>query len=524
MIDAGRILAGIVVENDVTDLKEYERLKMLISKKYHVPPPRNSDVIKNIPENLREKYVPVLMRKPSRTLSGVAIIAAMTSPYPCPHGKCIYCPGGVEYNTAQSYTGREPAALRAIMNGYDPYRQVRSRIEQLQAIGHSTSKIDGIVMGGTVTARPEEYQKFFVKGMYDAMNGFVSRSIEESKLYNEIAENRMIGLTFETRPDWFYEREIDISLGLGVTRVELGVQTVFDDILELVHRGHGQREIIRSTQLAKDAGLKVCYHMMPGLPGSSPERDIESFKKIFSDENYRPDMLKIYPTLVVEKSELYNWWKEGKYKPYHDDEFLDLLIEIKKFVPRWVRIQRVERDIPVPLIVDGIRRSDIRDLAYRKMKSMGLHCNCIRCREIGRKYERNEILFEPDIRLKKEVYAASGGQEIFLSFDDVNNDAIVGYLRLRIPSENAHRPEVFDSSIVRELKVLGPEVPVNKNYSDAFQHKGYGKLLMEEAERISEEEFSKKYIIVNSGVGAIEYYRKLGYEKFGPYVRKILGE
>ncbi|MDP8011844.1 MAG: tRNA uridine(34) 5-carboxymethylaminomethyl modification radical SAM/GNAT enzyme Elp3 [Thermoplasmata archaeon] len=522
MIDAGKLLADLVIEKNIQDHEEYEKLKMYISKKYHVSPPKNSEVIKNIPDDLKEKFLSILVRKPSRTLSGVAVIAAMTSPFPCPHGKCIYCPGGVEYNTAQSYTGHEPAALRAIMNDYDPYKQVKSRIEQLQAIGHSTSKIDGIVMGGTVTARSEEYQKYFVKGMYDAMNGFTSKNVHESMLYNEISDNRMIGLTFETRPDWFYEREIDIALDLGVTRVELGVQSVFDDILNLVHRGHGQMEIIKSTQLAKDAGLKICYHMMPGLPGSSPEKDLESFKKIFNDENYRPDMLKIYPTLVVENSELYKWWKEGKYRPYHDDDFLDLLIEIKKIVPRWVRIQRVERDIPVPLIVDGIRRSDIRDLAYNKMKSMGLHCNCIRCREIGRKYEKGEILKEPEIKMNRFDYDASKGKEIFLSFDDVKNDAIIGYLRLRIPSEFAHRKEVFQSSMVRELKVLGPEVPVNKIYSNAFQHKGYGKMLMEEAEKISREEFDKKYMLVNSGVGAIEYYRKLGYEKYGPYVRKLI--
>ncbi len=307
-----------------------------------------------------------------------------------------------------------------------------------------------------------------------------------------------------------------------MTRVELGVQTVFDDILDLVHRGHGQKEIIRSTQLAKDAGLKVCYHMMPGLPGSNKEKDLESFRTIFNDENYRPDMLKIYPTLVVENSELYNWWKEGKYRPYHDEEFLDLLVEIKKIVPRWVRIQRVERDIPVPLIVDGIKRSDIRDMAYNKLKSMGMHCKCIRCREIGRKYEKNEILLEPEILMNRMDYNASGGKEIFLSFDDVKNDAIIGYLRLRIPSEKAHRYEVFQSSMVRELKVLGPEVPVNKIYSHAYQHKGYGKLLMEEAEKISREEYDKKYMLVNSGVGAIEYYRKLGYEKYGSYVRKLI--
>jgi len=523
MIDAGKIIADSIINGEIKTREDFERLKVKIAKENHMAIPRNSDILKHIPEELREKYSHIIIRKPSRTLSGVAIVAAMTSPFPCPHGKCIYCPGGVEYNTAQSYTGKEPAALRAIMNDYDPYRQVKSRIEQLRSIGHSTSKIDAIVMGGTVTARPEQYQVEFVKGMYDAMNGFVSENINLSKLYNEISDNRMIGLTFETRPDWFYEREIDIALGLGVTRVELGVQTTFDDILEKVNRGHGQAEVIRSTQLSKDAGLKVVYHMMPGLPGSTLEKDIESFRKIFQDSNYKPDMLKIYPTLVVENSELYKWWREGIYKPYHEEDFLEILIEIKKIVPKWVRIQRVERDIPSPLIVDGIKRSDIRELAYRKMKSMGLHCNCIRCREIGRKIERGEITENPRIEMLREDYYASGGREIFLSYDDVNNDAIIGYLRLRIPSIDAHRPEVRDSSaIVRELKVVGKEVPVDKRYGDAFQHMGFGKGLMEEAERISREEYGMKYLLVLSGIGAIEYYRKLGYEKYGPYVRKLL--
>ncbi|MEM3439273.1 MAG: tRNA uridine(34) 5-carboxymethylaminomethyl modification radical SAM/GNAT enzyme Elp3, partial [Thermoplasmata archaeon] len=346
MIDLGKSIAESIMNGEIKDREEFEKYKMRLAKKYHVQLPGNSEILKHIPEELREKYLGIILRKPSRTLSGVAVVAAMTSPFPCPHGKCIYCPGGVEYNTAQSYTGKEPAALRAIMNDYDAYRQVRSRIEQLRAIGHSTSKIDAIVMGGTVTARPEKYQVDFVKGIYDGANNFISKNINESKLYNEISENRIIGLTFETRPDWFYEREIDIALSLGITRVELGVQSIFDDILSLVNRGHTQKEVIRSTKLSKDAGLKVAYHMMPGLPGSNPEKDIESFRTIFQDSKYKPDMLKIYPTLVVEKSELYEWWKEGKYKPYHEEEFLKILIEIKKIIPKWIRIQRVDRDIP----------------------------------------------------------------------------------------------------------------------------------------------------------------------------------
>ncbi|MEM2938455.1 MAG: tRNA uridine(34) 5-carboxymethylaminomethyl modification radical SAM/GNAT enzyme Elp3 [Thermoplasmata archaeon] len=523
MIDLGKSIAESIMNGEIKDREEFEKYKMRLAKKYHVQLPGNSEILKHIPEELREKYLGIILRKPSRTLSVVAVVAAMTSPFPCPHGKCIYCPGGVEYNTAQSYTGKEPAALRAIMNDYDAYRQVRSRIEQLRAIGHSTSKIDAIVMGGTVTARPEKYQVDFVKGIYDGANNFISKNINESKLYNEISENRIIGLTFETRPDWFYEREIDIALSLGITRVELGVQSIFDDILSLVNRGHTQKEVIRSTKLSKDAGLKVAYHMMPGLPGSNPEKDIESFRTIFQDSKYKPDMLKIYPTLVVEKSELYEWWKEGKYKPYHEEEFLKILIEIKKIIPKWIRIQRVDRDIPAFLIVDGIKRSDIREIAYKRLKEMGLHCRCIRCREIGRKMEKGEIFGEPRMELLREDYESSDGKEIFLSYEDLNNDAIVGYLRLRIPSKDAHRPEVRDSSsIVRELKVVGPEVPVDKKYMGAYQHSGLGKKLMEEAERISSEEFGFNYILVNSGIGAIEYYRKLGYEKFGVYMRKSL--
>ncbi|MGC8585363.1 MAG: tRNA uridine(34) 5-carboxymethylaminomethyl modification radical SAM/GNAT enzyme Elp3 [Thermoplasmata archaeon] len=521
-IDISKLIAKEIRENKNITREEIQKLKMEYSKRFHKRIPKNSEILDAL-EDERDSYRDLLVRKPSRTLSGVAVVAAMTSPFPCPHGKCIYCPGGVEYNTAQSYTGREPAALRAIANDYDPTRQVRARIEQLNKIGHATSKIDGIVMGGTITARPESYQEYFVKGMYDAMNGFESENLMDAKNWNEFSKNRMIGLTFETRPDWFYEREIDESLKIGVTRVELGVQTVFDDILNLVRRGHGQSEVIRATRLARDAGLKIGYHMMPGLPGSSPERDLESFKTIFENENYRPDMIKIYPTVVVKNSELYNWWKEGKYRAYDDDTFLNLLVEIKKIVPKWVRIQRVARDIPVPLIIDGIRRSDIRDLAYNRLKENNSHCRCIRCREIGRKMERGEIINnEFNIQLLRTDYRAGEGIEIFLSFEDLNNDAIIGYLRLRKPSDHFHRHELFNGMIVRELKVLGEEVPVGYKFNMAFQHRGYGRKLMEAAEDITKNEFGYGYLLVNSGSGAVEYYRKLGYEKFGVYVRKKL--
>ncbi|MEM4057108.1 MAG: tRNA uridine(34) 5-carboxymethylaminomethyl modification radical SAM/GNAT enzyme Elp3 [Thermoplasmata archaeon] len=510
-----------ITSGEIKNYDDLEKYKMKLSKEFKVNLPKNSDIIALIPEEARERFYPFLKKKPTRTLSGVAIIAAMSSPSPCPHGKCIYCPGGVEFDTAQSYTGKEPAALRAIQNNYDPYRQTMMRMRQLENIGHSTSKIDVIVMGGTFTARTTAYQEYFVKGIYDALNGMQSESLEEAIQKNEIAEHRAIGLTVETRPDWFNISQIDESLKLGVTRVELGVQTVFDDVLKFVNRGHGQTEIIESTQLSKDAGLKVAYHMMPGLPGMDPDRDLASFKTVFENDAYKPDMLKIYPTLVIKNTGLYELWKNKEYEPYYNNDVVELMIRVMKIIPRWVRIQRIQRDIPVQLIEAGVTRSDIRALIQDTMRRRGEKCNCIRCREIGYKIRENEIKKDQMIELKEEQYTASGGIERFISIEDTNNDALIGYLRLRKPSTKAHRLELSDSAIVRELKVVGPEVPLNYDFSFGYQHQGYGKALMTRAEQVTAD-WGFKYLLVNSGVGARNYYRKLGYELYGPFMRKLL--
>ena len=502
-------------DNRIKSREELEKWKNKLAKKYGMKMPRNSEILKNLSPPLRDKYRPLLLKKPSRTLSGVAIVAIMTSPFPCPHGKCIYCPGGPDKGTAQSYTGHEPAALRASQHNFDPYEQVRARIEQLNVIGHPTDKIDLIIMGGTFTARPQSYQEWFVKRAFDAMNGFIAKNLEEAQLINESAKNRCIGLTVETRPDWFMEREIDFALSLGATRVELGIQTVYDDILKLVKRGHGVKESVIATRLAKDAGFKINYHMMPGLPGSSIEKDFQAFKAIFEDERFKPDMLKIYPTLVVKGTVLYDMWKRGEYEPYSLEEMIDLLVRVKRIVPPWVRIQRIQRDIPAKFIEAGVKRSDLRAIVQREMKRRGFECKCIRCREVGRKGGEK-------FKMVRRDYRASSGLEIFLSHEDEEYDSIASYLRLRLPSENAHRAEIRGAAIVREVKVFGRELPIGERDKDAWQHRGFGRELVREAERIAKEEWGVSRIIVISGVGVRNYYRKLGYERIGPYMGKNL--
>ncbi|MFA5312902.1 MAG: tRNA uridine(34) 5-carboxymethylaminomethyl modification radical SAM/GNAT enzyme Elp3, partial [Methanomassiliicoccales archaeon] len=307
-----RRLIAMLLSGEVSDKAELQRAKIHLCRELKLPSvPANSSTIERLDEAEFRKVEDIIKRKPVRTMSGVAAVATMTSPAPCPHGKCIYCPGGVENNSPQSYTGKEPAARRAIFNEYDPFRQTKARMEQLEAIGHDTDKIDLIVMGGTFTSRPLEYQTSFVKGCFDAMNERPSEDLDEAHAINETAPHRCIGMTIETRPDSFDPEMADHVMSLGTTRVEFGVQLLDEDILRAVNRGHGIDAVVRATKTAKDKGLKVCYHIMPGLPGSSPEKDMESFRMMFSDERFMPDMLKIYPTLVVEGTKLFEMWQKG---------------------------------------------------------------------------------------------------------------------------------------------------------------------------------------------------------------------
>ncbi|MEM3761046.1 MAG: tRNA uridine(34) 5-carboxymethylaminomethyl modification radical SAM/GNAT enzyme Elp3, partial [Candidatus Bathyarchaeia archaeon] len=382
-----------------------------------------------------------------------------------------------------------------------------------------------IVMGGTFPATPEAYQTWFVKRCLDAISGVDSQSLDEAKRLAETSRIRNVGITVETRPDWAKERHVDKMLDMGVTRVELGVQNPDDEIYRLVGRKHTVQDVVEATRILKDAGLKIVYHMMPGLPGSNMERDLAVFREIFSNPAYKPDMIKIYPCLVLKGTKAYEWYVGGDYKPYTTEEAARLIVEVKKMIPHWVRIMRVQRDIPAPLIVAGVKMSNLRQLVQHKLKEQGLRCRCIRCREVGHRLLADGIKPNQEkVEILATRYEASEGEEIFISAEDKENDVLIGYLRLRIPSEKAHRPEIRAEpcSIIRELHVYGPLVPVGKKLPKAWQHKGYGAILLSEAERITREEYRLKKILVISALGTKQYYKRFGYNYDGVYVSKRL--
>jgi len=522
-------IIDLILARKIQSKEELHKTKVKLCKKYKlgsVPP--DSEILARLPSSFSEEdlelAVSVLRKKPMRTISGVAIVAVMTSPEECPHGRCLPCPGGPGKNTPQSYTGFEPAAMRAILNDFDPYLQARTRLDQLKAIGHSINKIDFIVMGGTFTSRSPFYQEWFVKRCFDALNNKGSSSLSEAKEFNENAKSRCIGFTVETRPDWFRLRHADIVLDFGVTRVELGIQTVFDDVLFAMKRGHTVSDSISATRIAKNCGLKVCYHIMPGLPGSDEEHDLEAFQTIFEDSDFKPDMIKIYPTLTIKDTELFNLWKTKKYMPLTTERASKLVARMKSLVPEWVRIQRIQRDIPAQYIDAGVTKSNLRQLVNDEMKKQNISCNCIRCREIGHKSLTKNIEFdEEDIVLNNSYYPASESEEVFISLVEQKNESLIGFLRLR-DINYSHRVELLEKPcmIIRELKVLGRELSLGQRSKKDMQHKGYGKELISEAERICVEEFDKKTLFVLSGVGVKPYYRQLGFKDNGVYLNKSL--
>ena len=511
-------LVQAIVLGEVTDRNEALRLKRKLCKKYRIARvPPNYEVLEHVPDEYRDMVEPILKKKPIRTMSGVAPVAVMTSPYDCPHGRCTYCPGGVKNNPPQSYTGHEPAALRAGIYEYDPFRQTKSRLEQLRAIGHRTDKVDLIIMGGTFTSRPVDYQDWFVKRCFDGMNGSLSPDLESAQVANETAKARCVGLTVETRPDWFKDREVEHSLLLGATKVEFGVQILDDKVLDGVKRGHHVQEVADATMLSKDSGLKVAYHMMPGLPGSSKAMDLASFQAMIEDERFRPDMLKIYPTLVVKGTELYDVWQRGEYEPMSLEDTVDLLAEVKSSIPPWIRILRIQRDIPVKLIEAGVKKSHLRELVMKELKKRGSSCRCIRCREVGHAPPAKGSPKDSDVEFKETPYAASGGREVFLSYEVPSVDSLIGYARLRFPGESGR-----ESALVRELHVYGQMVPISQRAESGWQHRGFGERLLAACEeRAGMAGFPELW--VTSGVGARNYYRRLGYERKGPYMAKCTG-
>ncbi len=501
-----------------------EAIKIRVCKKYGLHKiPSNAEILATAKDAERDQILSRLRLKPVRSISGINVIAVMSEPAPCPHGRCAYCPS-IE-GVPNSYTGREPSAMRGIQHAFNPYTQVSSRLDQLRIIGHSVGKVELIIQGGTFPATPITYQRHFIKGCLDALTGGPSRNLDEAKWKATRSDVKNVGITFETRPDCVKEEQVDAMLEMGVTKVELGVQNIYDDVYQLVERGHRVKDVIDGTRRLKDAGLKVCYHMMPGLPGSNYERDLEGFRALFEKAAFKPDMLKIYPCLVLKRSKLYQWWREGKYRSYTTAEAARLITEVKKFLPSWVRIMRVQRDIPASLIQDGVKKSNLRQIVLERLKTQGARCRCIRCREIGHRMLLDGV--KPDtlqVKLTTQRYEASEGVEVFLAFEDEENDVLIGFLRLRIPSTRAHRREIRlgETALVRELHVYGLLVPVGKLLGDAWQHRGYGKALLREAERVTRDEFGLRQILVTSALGSRTYFRQLGYSLQGPYMGKTL--
>jgi len=519
--------------------------KRKVSKKYKIPCPSNIELLKvyhKLVKNKRikksEKLEDLLRTRPIRSLSGIVNISVLTKPYPCP-GKCLYCP--TEKGIPKSYVSGEPAVERAKRLNYNPYLQVKKRIEMLENEGHPTDKIELRIVGGTWSYYPKDYQSWFITSCFAACNTELRRTIrrttlkdlEKTQKLNEKAKHRIVGLSIETRPDFINVEEIKWLRKLGITMVELGVQSIYDDVLKLNLRGHGVKETILATKLLKDAGFKVLYQMMPNLPGSNLKRDEKMFEELFQNPDFQPDLLKIYPCALLKEAPLYKWWKAGKYKPYTEKQLINLIKSIKQKIPYYVRIQRITRDIPSRSIVTGPAKiSNLRQILAEKMEKEGWRCKCIRCREVRENYDPKEKIY-----LFREDYEASGGKEIFLSFENKNRTKLYSLLRLRITSKN--------KAIIREVHTYGSLVPIGvKKLSP--QHRGLGKKLIKEAEKITKKEFgfhpvkspvklpsasfnrgAKQFNRVNkiaviSAVGTRDYFRKLGYKLRDTYMIKIL--
>lgn len=537
---ACREILDMVLDGRISDEKQLNETKKKVAKAFQLRSlPKNADIIISGNDKEQEMVRAILQRKPVRTISGVAVIAAMTSPAPCPHGICVPCPGGPssEFRSPQSYMGREPSTMRAIQFSYDPYRIVTNRLTQLKQIGHEVKKAELIIMGGTFSARSVDYQEWYTKRCLEAMNDFYGDSwrekahpigktipyftIEDVQKANETAEVRNTGITFETRPDWAKTTHIDKLLELGATKVEIGVQSTYDFILERMKRGHSVADSIEANRVLRDSALKVGFHMMPGLPGTDMEMDARNFKRLFDNPGFRPDYLKIYPTLVTEGTELQQMWEKGNYQAMGDEEATLLLSRIKSFIPKWVRLQRIQRDIPSPQILAGVKKSNIRQLASEHLEQHGGKCRCIRCREVGHNILKGNEPVMDNIELTVETYECCEGKEHFISFEDTEKDILIGFLRLRLPCR-PHRDELKNAALVRELHIYGSSVAVGKDAGKYdWQHRGYGRELLSYAEELAADSGYGKIAII-SGIGVRQYYRKSGYELEKVYMTKKL--
>ncbi|PIP28109.1 MAG: tRNA uridine(34) 5-carboxymethylaminomethyl modification radical SAM/GNAT enzyme Elp3 [Candidatus Moranbacteria bacterium CG23_combo_of_CG06-09_8_20_14_all_35_22] len=541
----------IATKTKITNPELFSKRKKEICKELGLPLPTNADIrevyekmlsAKKIKRNLNLEKA--LFSKKIRTDSGVAVVAVLTKSYPCP-GKCIYCP--TEKEMPKSYLSNEPAVMRAISAKFNPYIQVQRRIRALELNGHKTDKIEIIVMGGTFSYLPKTYQKKFILECFRACNDYpksknkeqgarnnIKIKLENEQKKNETAKHRIVGLTLETRPDYINAQELINFRNLGCTRVELGVQSIFDDVLEKNKRGHNVQRTIEATQLLKDFGFKINYHIMPGLLGSSVKKDFQMFQELFSNQpastrgedrsstrggSFQPDMLKIYPTVVIKQSPLYKIWKAGKYKALTDKNFSKFILRVKnEIIPPYVRISRLVRDVPESSILTGPKISNLRQLIAKNSA-----CPCIRCREVRSDYNLKEKII-----LHRIDYDASGGKEIFLEYVSKDKKKLFALLRLRINGSfasmmEAKLPNVLkNSAIIREVHTYGKMNQINQKDALSPQHIGLGKKLILEAEKIAKKEFNLDKIAVISGVGVRGYYRKLGYKLKDSYMVKKL--
>ena len=455
------------------------------------------------------------IRKPTKTLAGVTPIAVMCKPKKCKHGTCLYCPS---LNVPQSYTPKSPPVLRAERLAYNPYKQIKSRLNAFEAMHHPTDKIELIIMGGNFLDYPETYKQNFIKECYDALNNKKSKNLESAKKTNEKTNHRCVALCIESRPDTIVHQKNSIKelLEFGCTRVELGVQCLDDRIYKLVNRGHKLKEVIEATKLLKSFGFKVGYHMMLGLPGSNKKKDFEMFKKLFNDERFKPDQLKIYPCQVIRGAKLEELFRKGKYKPYTKEEIQTLIIKIMKIIPNYCRVMRIMREIPPEFLIAGTERIDLRKDIEEKLRKDKSKINEIRFREIGFEF-RDKLPKEKintDLKLKVTKYSASDGDEYFLEI--INRDNILfGLARLRINKDIGSDMD----AIVRELHVYGQSLAIGEKSKTIGQHFGFGKWLMQESENIARKNKIKELFVI-SGVGVRGYYKKLGYSRRGEYMKK----
>uniref|UniRef100_A0A0K3CKV5 Elongator complex protein 3 n=1 Tax=Rhodotorula toruloides TaxID=5286 RepID=A0A0K3CKV5_RHOTO len=524
------IVRRLLEAHDKGETVNLNALKTQVASKYGSKSvPRLVDIISAVPQEVRDILLPKLRAKPVRTASGIAVVAVMSKPHRCPHiamtgNICVYCPGGpdsdFEYST-QSYTGYEPTSMRAIRARYDPYEQSKGRVEQLRSLGHSVDKVEFIIMGGTFMSLGESYRNEFISQLHNSLSGYTGHDVDEAVKYAEQAKTKCIGITIETRPDYSLKPHLSAMLRYGCTRLEIGVQSVYEDVARDTNRGHTVRATCEAFQLAKDAGFKVVSHMMPDLPNVGVERDMAQFHEYFENPAFRSDGLKIYPTLVIRGTGLYELWRTGRYKNYSPNALVDIVARILALVPPWTRIYRVQRDIPMPLVSSGVENGNLRELALARMRDFGLTCRDVRSREVGLHEIHNRV--RPDeLELIRRDYTANGGWETFLSYEDPERDILVGLLRLRkLTPDGTFRDELVkdgQTSMVRELHVYGTAVPLHSRDPTLFQHQGIGTLLMEEAERIAREEHGSRKIAVISGIGVRSYYARLGYKLEGPYM------